>query len=81
MRHLHELFGNEVLQVGNQGSSQRTHLGHGGFFDVEVAFVLSQISLLMRGIQHAPTAGRPAQRVRQTLKHGVTAFTAQAMPA
>mgnify|MGYP007112015195 CR=1 FL=1 len=69
------------LYVGNQLGGDRAQLVHGGFVHIQIALVLCQIALLVRGIQDPPTIGRPAYSVGKALKHGVAVFTAVALPA
>jgi hypothetical protein len=65
------LFSYLDLHLSNQTLNQRAHLGHGGVFNLKVAFVLRQIAFLVRGVQYASAVGGPAQGVRQALKDGV----------
>ena len=45
---------------------------------VTAAFVFQQVSRAMRGCQNAPLCGRKLRRVRPTLEHEISVFSAKA---
>ena len=76
-----ELRLRELLTLNNQLPHQRAQLRDGRFLDFQKAFVLGQVPLLVRRIEHASARRRPVQGVRQALKHGEAIFASVTMPA
>lgn len=71
----------KLRHVGDQVHHQSAQFRDAGFFDVQHAFVLRQVALLVRRIENAPARGRPVQRVREALKDDEPVFAPVAMPA
>lgn len=71
----------EFFQPRRDLHGHPNRLGHERFVDLEIAFVLGEVSLPMRLVENSPVSGPKVHRVLQALEHEIAAIGPEAVPS